>query len=218
MKEQKNKLDPRTQLVTDPEGRADRLTFVFFIIDKLKNKGSWCSLLHIQKACYMARQMLGVPLNYEFIRYKHGPYCFKLTDEIDAARNTFLIYSDEIIAPDGFPFALYQRVKDCVAAEEEKGYEYIEYVNFIADWFGNKQGRQLELLTSIYMVMGDLKKCAIQKKEINSTKSQSWKSDFTKTDIKTAIAETQKWKPHFEVADIEDAIEEIEDRYQAQSA
>lgn len=56
------------------------------LIDKLQMEGSWCGETHIQKATYLLENLFEVPLDYEFILYKHGPYSFDLRNELTAMR------------------------------------------------------------------------------------------------------------------------------------
>ena len=64
---------------------------ILSLINRLKEKGSWCGGTNIQKASYFLQEMLGVELGFDFILYKYGPYSFELTDELTAMRaNSFL--------------------------------------------------------------------------------------------------------------------------------
>jgi hypothetical protein len=53
-------------------------------IERLKEHDSWCGETHIQKATYFFQELMGVPLGFEFILYKHGPYSFDLKGELTA--------------------------------------------------------------------------------------------------------------------------------------
>ena len=44
------------------------------LINEMKAEGSWCGETHNQKATYFLRELLGVPMNFEFILYEHGDY------------------------------------------------------------------------------------------------------------------------------------------------
>ncbi len=179
---------------TRDEIREARVALVYFIIHKLKSNDSWCSLLHVQKTYYMAQEMLGIDLGYEFVRYKYGPYCFELTDEIDEARANLLIFADETSPMYGLSYSLARDVIEDLKYKDNNGYEYKNKINFIAEWFGKKQGRELELLTSVYMIMkGDLKRRAI---------------------TKTKIKELQEWKPHFNEEQIKAAFQEVKAKQQ----
>ena len=56
------------------------------LINEMKAKGSWCGETHIQKAAYFLQALMQVPMSFEFILYKHGPYSFDLNDEVTALR------------------------------------------------------------------------------------------------------------------------------------
>lgn len=53
-------------------------------VDGLRQSGSWSGETHIQKGTYFLQELLGVPLGFEFILYKHGPYSFDLKNELTA--------------------------------------------------------------------------------------------------------------------------------------
>ena len=64
--------------------RLQRAAVLTALADELRKRGSWCGETHLQKATYFLQSLLGVPLGYEFILYKHGPYSFDLHDELTA--------------------------------------------------------------------------------------------------------------------------------------
>ena len=71
--------------------RLKRSALVIALIEQLRNKGSWCGETHIQKTIYFLQELLRVPLGFEFILYKHGPYSFDLSDELTAMRADELV-------------------------------------------------------------------------------------------------------------------------------
>ncbi len=64
------------------------------LMDQLHNAGSWTGETHIQKATYLLEQLFAVPLEFEFTLYKHGPYSFRLRDELTAMRADQLVTID----------------------------------------------------------------------------------------------------------------------------
>ena len=66
--------------------RLQRAAVLTALADELRKRRSWCGETHLQKATYFLQALLGVPLGYEFILYKHGPYSFDLHDELTALR------------------------------------------------------------------------------------------------------------------------------------
>jgi uncharacterized protein YwgA len=53
---------------------------------RLFDRGSWTGETHIQKSAYLARELLTIPFDFQFILYKHGPFSFELRDELDDMR------------------------------------------------------------------------------------------------------------------------------------
>lgn len=66
--------------------RQERFALVSALLDELAQQKSWCGETHLQKATYLAQEMLSVPFGFDFILYKHGPFSFDLRDEITAMR------------------------------------------------------------------------------------------------------------------------------------
>ena len=66
--------------------RLQKLAILLDLGDAMKNQGSWCGETHYQKAAYFLQELLKVPLDYEFVLYKHGPFSFDLRDELTALR------------------------------------------------------------------------------------------------------------------------------------
>lgn len=66
--------------------RLRRAAVMLSLIEKLRAEGSWSGETHVQKAVYFLQELMGVPLGYDFILYKHGPYSFGLGDDITSLR------------------------------------------------------------------------------------------------------------------------------------
>ena len=62
--------------------RLQRAAILLSLAENLRDKGSWCGETHLQKAAYILKEMFGVPLDVDFVLYKHGPYSFDLTDDL----------------------------------------------------------------------------------------------------------------------------------------
>ena len=56
------------------------------LIEGLCSKGDWCGETHVQKTAFFVQELMGVPLGFRFILYKHGPFSFGLRDELTALR------------------------------------------------------------------------------------------------------------------------------------
>src|SRR5260370_41172711 len=71
--------------------RLRRAAIVTQLVTKLRAAGSWCGETHIQKAVYLMQDLLDVPMEYQFILYKHGPFSFDLSDELTSFRGDELL-------------------------------------------------------------------------------------------------------------------------------
>lgn len=70
---------------------SQREVLVLDFVRRLKDAGSWCGETHIQKSTYFLQEYMGVPLGFNFIFYKHGPFSFDLNDELTSLRGNGLI-------------------------------------------------------------------------------------------------------------------------------
>ncbi len=132
--------------------RLQRDAVILSLIEKLRARGSWCGETHIQKATYFIQELLGVPLEFDFVLYKHGPYSFDLSDELTAMRADYLLRLQSQPYPYGPSFVhgmgskliknLYQKTLD----------KYDCKVKFVADRLGGKGVSELErLATALYV-------------------------------------------------------------------
>jgi hypothetical protein len=67
------------------EPRA-RQVILLGLADALLRQGSRNGETHLQKATYFLQTLARVPLDFEFIPYKHGPFSFALRDELAVLR------------------------------------------------------------------------------------------------------------------------------------
>ncbi|MBI5093536.1 MAG: hypothetical protein HZB26_13975 [Candidatus Hydrogenedentes bacterium] len=136
--------------------RLQRDGVVLALIEALRGKGSWCGETHVQKSTYFLQELLQVPLGFDFILYKHGPYSFDLSDALEQMRaDRFLTYD-----PRPYPFGP-------SLAPDENGEllrrlfaktraRYQERVDFLADEFASKNVAQLERIgTAMYVTLED---------------------------------------------------------------
>jgi len=56
------------------------------LVGAMRDQGSWCGETHIQKATFFLQRLAEVPLEFDFVLYKYGPYSFSLNDELTAHR------------------------------------------------------------------------------------------------------------------------------------
>ncbi|MCV2490816.1 hypothetical protein OF117_15780 [Geodermatophilus sp. YIM 151500] len=64
--------------------RLARAAVLSALADGLHERNSWTGETHLQKATFFLQEALGVPFEYDFILYKHGPFSFALRDELNS--------------------------------------------------------------------------------------------------------------------------------------
>jgi hypothetical protein len=70
---------------------SQREVLVLDFVRRLKAAGSWCGETHIQKSTFFLQEFMAVPLGFNYIFYKHGPFSFDLNDQLTALRGYGLV-------------------------------------------------------------------------------------------------------------------------------
>lgn len=174
--------------------RLERAAVLVSLIEALSAKGSWCGETHIQKATYFLQTLMGVPMGYEFILYKHGPFAFQLSDELTALR------ADRVLklVPQPHPYG------PSVAPDEGKGsieetlqavaVTYGAQIKFIAEQLGQMKVTELERVsTALYVT------------EENGASG----------DVAGRAARISKLKPHISLREAQQAIVDLDEIRQA---
>jgi len=131
--------------------RLKRSAIVISLIEHLRKKGSWCGETHIQKTTYFLQELLKVPMEFEFILYKHGPYSFDLNDELTAMRADMLVElkSQQPYGPSIVPGPTSEQLKRLFPKTLKR---YKDKVVFIADHFSKCDVAELERLATAFFI------------------------------------------------------------------
>lgn len=118
---------------------------------KLLAGGSWCGETHIQKATYFIQELLGVPTEYHFILYKHGPYSFDLHHELVDFRAARL-FRLQAMPPYG-PSLVPTEVAEEIRARFPRTLKrYQRQIDFVASRLAEKTVAELErIATALYV-------------------------------------------------------------------
>lgn len=123
---------------------------------RLRERGSWAGETHMQKAVYLVRELLEVPLDFTFILYKHGPFSFELRDELGTMQ------SDQLIAREAQPPPYGPRLTTTLRGEElEKRFprtmqKYGPRLDWITNQLSNSRVIELERLATAMWVTRQL--------------------------------------------------------------
>lgn len=101
---------------------------------------------------FLLKSLFNIPIDYDFVLYKHGPHSFKLSDDLVAFRGDMLLELEPVrggspkfkSTEDG------QKLKDSFPNTTKR---YCEYISFVAKKLGDKGIDELEKIsTAIYVI------------------------------------------------------------------
>ena len=127
------------------------------LTEKLRENGSWAGETHLQKATYLLARVARVPVDFEFILYKHGPFSFDLRNEMGTLRaEDFLQWElkSERYGPSLKPGPMSEVLR---RQFPEALMRYNPEIEFVASRLGNMNVAALErLATAIYVTLDEL--------------------------------------------------------------
>ena len=131
--------------------RLQKATVLTYLVDRLRQEGSWAGETHIQKAVFFLQELLGCTWGFDFILYMHGPFSFDLRDELTGLRASLLLDLEPQTPPYGAKFAMTDIGANNVNRHRKTLGRYAARIDFIAHFFGDKGIRELErLATALY--------------------------------------------------------------------
>lgn len=133
--------------------RLQRSTIILSLIESLLEKNNWCGETHIQKTTYFLQKLLQVPLGFDFILYKHGPFSFDLSEELMAMRADMMVQlqSRPPYGPSIVQGPTSEQLKQRFPKTLKK---YEKQVQFIAEEMGKHNAADLERIgTALYVVL-----------------------------------------------------------------
>ena len=134
-----------------------RAAVISNLADRLWKKGSWCGETHIQKAGYFLQELLEVPLGFDFVMYKHGPFSFDLRDELTSLRADGFL---ELLVQSSFgpSYVTTDLGKDIQSKFPKTLARHRNKLEFVADKLGNLTVVELEKLATALFVTQDQKR------------------------------------------------------------
>lgn len=122
------------------------------LVERLKAYGSWCGETHIQKSTYLLQGLFHVPLEFDFILYKHGPFSFELKDEITEMRADNLLAWQERPDPYGDSLIIGQLGQHMLESLKPDISPYERQIEYIAKTINNQGVKDLERLSTAFYV------------------------------------------------------------------
>jgi hypothetical protein len=131
--------------------RSQKAAVLAELVERLRAQDSWAGETHLQKAVFFLQTMLGSPMGYDFILYKHGPFSFDLRDELTGLRADGILELEAQVPPYGPRFAT-TGIGRGIAERHPKTLEgQAARLDFVANLFHGKGVKELErLATALY--------------------------------------------------------------------
>ena len=131
--------------------RLRKAVLLTHLIEGLCERGNWCGETHLQKTAFFVQELMGVPLEFRFILYKHGPFSFDLRDELTALRANGLLG----LEPRSYGAQLVLNKDQCeyiqsLYPKTLKRHE--KSIDFVAERLGGKGVVELERLATAFYV------------------------------------------------------------------
>ncbi len=164
---------------------------------RLQDRGSWGGETHLQKAAYLLHELGGVPFDFDFILYKHGPFSFELRDELGTMRADRLLEREVQVPPYGPRFVVTDRGEELEERFGRTMERYRPALDWVADRLGDRGVMELERLATALWVT----------RELGETAS-----------VDERAGRLHQVKPHVSISDAADAIREIDEMLAEASA
>ena len=128
----------------------NQTSIVLYVMKALKANGSWCGETHVQKTLFLCQELFGVPSNFKFILYKHGPYSFQLSEHLQG-----LIADEFIHVRSRPPYGPSLELSDdaiVLSRSVIRDRDFTRKLDFIASKLGRKGVGELErIATAVYV-------------------------------------------------------------------
>lgn len=157
--------------------RLRRAALLTRLMERLRERDSWCGETHVQKAAFLVQELMKIPLELEFVLYRHGPYSFDLRDELTGLRADGLVRLDPQ-GPWGPHFVPTEHSAYIQGLYPRTLQQYEGRVTFVAAALGDKGVAALERLTTAFY--------ALKRPETGNT-------------VEQRVAWIRKRKPHISV-------------------
>lgn len=133
--------------------RRERHAMIASLVEDLRANGSWGGETHVQKAMYFVEHLMDVPVGFDFLMYKHGPFSFDLRGEITAMQADLLL-EREYPRPDYGPsLKVTPNMKGFFRRYQDSLKKVGPAIRFVAEHFGDRDVAQLERLGTALYVM-----------------------------------------------------------------
>lgn len=169
--------------------QRQKIALILQLMEKMWDQDSWCGETHIQKNVFFLQELFNVPLEYEFVLYKYGPFSFEISYLIPEMQSGGLV---ELVPQSGFG----PKIK-----VTNRGWEYHHLYDYDIDRFQERTGFVAETLGG--KGVGDLERVA-------TGFFITIGFEYTKDWVEERARKLIELKPHIEFSPAVDAINEVD--------
>jgi uncharacterized protein YwgA len=143
----------------------------------------------VQKATYFLKTLTGVPMDFDFILYKHGPFSFDLRDELTAMRADGLL-SMRPHFPYGPTLEMTEQGKNLMKKFPVTLKKYKENMDFVVNELDDKGVSELErLATALFIIKNEPSR---RTQNARADRIHELKPHVSVTEAKTAVSAVQE--------------------------
>lgn len=128
--------------------RWERNSVLLAQVSVLKEHGSWCGETHVQKTAYFLEKLAGVPLGFDFVLYRYGPFSFDLRDELTELRAVGYLDLDPKRAPHGLSYVVTAAGSEVIARNAPVVARFEQRIGFVSERLATKNVSELERLAT----------------------------------------------------------------------
>lgn len=162
----------------------DRRELLCRLVKAMEDAESWVGETQIQKSVMFLQELLDVPLGYQFVLYKHGPFSFDLRSDLAVMRARLQLDVEYRTMNYGPSFTL---GKWGIAALE-KPPAYKDEIEFVAERISTEASRPVERISTAFFLT----------------------NKYPQKDVAEIAADINRLKPHISVKQALIAIEDAE--------
>jgi hypothetical protein len=139
-----------------PMKQHKRAAIISTLTDELHAQGSWTGETHLQKGVYLLQEMLGVPMDVEFVLFKHGPFSFQLREELGDLRSQQVLNLVSQRRPYGPRFYSDEGAEQLRERFPNAIKKYQPQMQWLAEQMGDRGVVDLEKLATAFWVTQEL--------------------------------------------------------------
>ncbi len=133
--------------------RLRRAAVLSRLVEKMRQQGSWSGETHIQKAVYFLQELLKVPMDFEFVIYRHGPFSFDLRGELTELRGDNILRLEPQPAPYGPKIGTGEQAQYIQGLFGKTLGRFEPHIEFVSSCLGTKDVNELERLSTAHWVL-----------------------------------------------------------------